>query len=81
MPNSERNLSAARGVIYDSPNKRMTGSRLRQLRVAAGLSESELAERLGTYRRRIQRWEKSAWFELHNNGMNQLLKSLGMDNN
>jgi DNA-binding transcriptional regulator YiaG len=66
-------------IIYPSPNKRMAGVTLRRLRVAAQLSEQDLAGRLGTYRRRIQRWESSAWFELHSKGMDQLLKTLGVD--
>ena len=63
--------------VYDSPNKRMTGRELRRLRVSAEFSENDLAERMDTYRARIQRWEKKAWFELHPEQMKQLLKVLG----
>lgn len=63
--------------IINSPNKRMSGRELRRLRVLAGLSENELSILLDTYRQRIQRWEKMAWFELHPMQMKQLLKVLG----
>lgn len=65
--------------ITDSPNKRMTGVELRRLRTAAGLSCREVAERLGTYRLQIQRWEARQWFELHPVIMQQLLTILGVD--
>lgn len=66
-----------RAKITACPNKRMAGRELRRLRVAIGMSERELGERLGTYREQIQRWEKKSWFELHPTVMMQLLKILG----
>lgn len=64
--------------ITACPNKRMTGAELRRLRVATpALSEEELARRLGTYRKQIERWEKKQWFELAPPVMQQLLSILG----
>jgi len=57
----------------------MTGAELRRLRIAADLSAREVADRLGTYRLQIQRWEKKQWFELHPVIMQQLLTILGAD--
>lgn len=75
MPSNSRQLN--RSHVYDSPNQRMAGKELRRLRVAANLSESELARRIGTYRVQIQRWQKAVWFYLTKKEMNQVLKSLG----
>lgn len=63
--------------IWRSKNLRMAGKELRRLRVAAGLSEKELAERFGTYRMKIQRLEKAPSFELQPQQMQELLKALG----
>ena len=63
-------------VVTPCPNLRMTGRELRRLRIAADLSEAQVAVRFGTYRRQIQRWEKKAWFELPPTVMQQLLNIL-----
>ncbi len=68
---------ALKAEISSCPNKRMAGCELRRLRVAADLSENELARRLGTYHRQVQRWEKRGWFELAPQVMQQLLSILG----
>ena len=74
----KKNMTERRiAKIMGCPNRLMTGRELRRLRVAAGLSERELAERYGTYRRQITRWETSARFELHPDAMALLLKTLG----
>lgn len=64
--------------VTDSPNKRMSGKELRRLRVAAGLSKPELAKKVGTYRKQIQRWETTAFFELHPTRMKDMLNALGV---
>ncbi len=68
-----------KAVITRCPNKRMTGFELRRLRIAADLSERGLAAGIGTYRRRVQRWERLGWeyFELVPNEMEALLTALG----
>ena len=66
-----------KGKISRCPNKRMQGRELRRLRVAAEMSEKQLAKAFGTYRRRVQRWENKAWFELAPQDMVELLKILG----
>lgn len=63
--------------ISSCPNKRMEGRELRRLRMAADMSKTQLAERLGTYREQIKRWEKKLWFELTPPAMQQLLSILG----
>lgn len=65
--------------IRDCPNKRMTGTKLRQLRVRANISERELAKRFGTHQRKIQRWQdlKQFEFELLPQEMERLLSALG----
>ena len=63
--------------IYRCPNFRMSGIELRRLRVAANMSEDKLAILLGTYRQKIQRWEKKKWFEVEPGFMQGLLKVLG----
>ena len=66
-----------RAHITACPNKRMAGTELRRLRAGANLGERELAERLGTYRVQIQRWEEKSWFELTPTVMQRLLDVLG----
>ena len=73
----EQSLKLIKAKIGSCPNKTMAGCELRRLRVARDMSEQQLAERLGTYRRQIQRWENKAWFELHPSVMIQLLEILG----
>ena len=63
--------------ISSCPNKRMEGRELRRLRVAADLSERELGNRLGTYKKQVQRCEAKAWFELTPPAMQHLLSILG----
>ena len=65
--------------IRACPNKRMTGTELRRLRVAAGMGERRLARKFGTYRVQIQRWQdmKQGEFELSPQGMQRLLSALG----
>ena len=63
--------------ITNCPNKRMTGLELRRLRNAGDLSKRELAERFGTYPKEIQRLEKTSFFEMHPERMEDLLKALG----
>ena len=75
MPFMEGDLLKAE--ITSCPNKRMKGRELRRLRVAACLSERELGERLGGYKKMIQRWEGRVWFELSPPVMGQLLSILG----
>ena len=63
--------------IFASRNKCMTGSELRRLRASAGISERQLAKKFGTYRKRIERLEKTGFFELHPKRMQDLLTALG----
>ncbi len=70
-------MTMLRAKITSCPNKRMEGRELRRLRVAADMSKTQLAGRLGTYREQIKRWEKKAWFELAPPVMMQLLEILG----
>lgn len=64
--------------ITSCPNKLMTGSELRRLRVAADMSVRGLAGELGTYDHQIERWEKRkhATFEIHPRLMAELLNIL-----
>ena len=72
-------MATIKAEITACPNKRMAGKELRRLRVAADLSEQELADGYGTYRQRIVRWEnrRQLKFELEPLEMQQLLKTLG----
>lgn len=70
-------MAKLKAVIFASGNKCMTGSELRRLRMAAGLSEHQLAVQFGTYRKRIERLEKTHYFELHPRIMQDLLNALG----
>ncbi len=70
-------MALIKAVITACPNKRMAGKELRRLRVAADMTEQELADRLGTYREKIQRWEGRSEFELNPVQMQQLLTALG----
>lgn len=80
MPGSDRQLNKAH--VYASPNRRMKGSELRGLRIAAGLSQGALAKAMGWNRNRIKRkrggYENVKEFELHPVEMDQLLKTLGV---
>lgn len=64
-------------VVTDSPMKRMTGCELRRLRLAAGMDERQVATGIRMYRRRVQRWEEMAWFELQPAAMQELVNVLG----
>ncbi len=70
-------MAILKAKICRCPNYRMSGIELRRLRVAANMSEEELADELGTYRVKVQRWEKKKWFELEPDYMQGLLKVLG----
>ncbi len=70
-------MAKLKAEIFASQNKCMKGGELRRLRVAAGLSVRQLAERFDTYRQRIVRMEKTHFFELHPARMVDLLSALG----
>ncbi len=78
IKNHEVFLTKTIAIVTQCPNKRMTGRELRRLRIAADLSEAQVAAKFGTYRRQIQRWEKKGWFELVPTAMQQLLNILGV---
>ena len=65
-----------KAIVTDSPMKRMTGQELQRLIIAADTDERQVAAGLGTYRRKVQRWEKMAWFELEPEAMQELLDVL-----
>ncbi len=71
-------MATIKACITACPNKKMTGMELRRLRVAANLSEEELANGFGTYRQRIVRWEnmRQFEFELEPERMARLLRTL-----
>ena len=62
--------------IYSSPEKCMTGKELRRLRMEAGLSEQLLADKLGWYRSKVERFEKMEGFCLMPSEMISLLNAL-----
>lgn len=62
--------------IFQSSEVCMYGSELRRLRMKADISEQELAEKMGWYRKKIQRYENQIFFCLHPADMQQLLKIL-----
>lgn len=64
--------------VFQSNEVCMEGKELRRLRMAAGLSERALADKLGWYRKRLQRFEDSKQFCLHPSEMESLLKVLGI---
>ncbi len=70
-------MAILKAKIRACPNKRMAGTELRRLRVAVDMSEQELADRFGTYREKIQRWEGRSEFELVPMQMQRLLTALG----
>lgn len=63
--------------VYPSDELCMDGKELRRLRMAAGLSERELAKKMGWYRKKVERYEKSVQFCLHRTEMQEILKVLG----
>jgi len=54
----------------------MHGKELRRLRIAVNMSERMLADRMGWYKKKIQRFEKSYQFCLHSAEMQKLLTIL-----
>jgi transcriptional regulator with XRE-family HTH domain len=43
---------------HDTSNKKTVGKNLKRLRMLAGLSQQELAQKIGVTQPRIARWEK-----------------------
>ncbi len=72
-------MPRVKAKITPCPNLRMAGGELRRLILVAGLDDGEVAERLGTSRMQIWRWEKKAWFELNPVVMRQLLSILNAE--
>ena len=64
--------------ITSCPNKLMSGTELRRLRVANDMSVRGLAGELGTYHMQIERWENlhHVNFEIHPRLMAELLNIL-----
>jgi transcriptional regulator with XRE-family HTH domain len=72
-------VSIQLGTFFlEKPMSHWNGARLRELRVAAGLSQTELAERVGVQRGAVARWESD---EREPNWSNvvALAKALGVD--
>jgi transcriptional regulator with XRE-family HTH domain len=60
-------------IIFPSSDVCMNGRDLRRLRIAACLSERELANRMDWYRKKVQRLESSNQFCLNITEMRKLL--------
>ena len=74
------NHSAMCAKIKSCPNKVMAGEELKRLRVEAGLTQLDLAEKMkgwGWYRDKVVRLEGFTTFELHPDEMQALLSELG----
>lgn len=65
--------------IFPSNEVCMHGAELRRLRITAGFSERQLADKLGWYRKRIQRLENTHHFCLHPAEMEKLLDMLNIE--
>ena len=62
--------------IYASQSKGMDGKELRRLRVAASLSERQLAAAMGWNRKKVERYQNVLRFEIHHTEMQKLLTVL-----
>jgi len=62
--------------VFPSQEVCMDGKELRRLRVEAGLSQRQLARRIGWYRKKIERFEDSHHFCVHQVEMTKLLEIL-----